>query len=185
MPETVCPWWLGYLLANPVRRLFQDPREILGPHVADGMTALEPGPGMGFFTLELARLVGETGRVVAVDVQPKMLDGLKRRAGRAGLGRRIDCRVAAGERLGVADLAGAVDFVLAFAVIHELPDVPGFFAETHAALKPGGTLLICEPRNHVSPEAFAATLTVARESGFVDAGQPQVRWSRTALLRRP
>jgi ubiquinone/menaquinone biosynthesis C-methylase UbiE len=47
------------------------------------MTVLEPGPGMGAFTLELARLVGSSGRVVAVDVQSKMLDGLKRRAKRA------------------------------------------------------------------------------------------------------
>jgi SAM-dependent methyltransferase len=92
--------------------------------------------------------------------------------------------VAAGERLGVADLAGAVDFVLAFAVVHELPDVPGFFAETHGALKPGGGMLFCEPRNHVSPEAFAATLETARNAGFVEAGQPEVRWSRTALLRK-
>ena len=49
------------------------------------MTVLEPGPGMGFFTLELARIVGPEGRVVAVDVQPKMVEGLQKRARRAGL----------------------------------------------------------------------------------------------------
>jgi len=80
MPCRVCPWWLGYLLASPVRRLLQDPRKLLGPYVREGMTVLEPGPGMGFFTLEIARLVGPSGRVVAVDIQPRMLSSLRRRS---------------------------------------------------------------------------------------------------------
>ena len=61
----VCPWWAGYILASPLRRLIQDPRSLLAPYVHPGMTVLEPGPGMGFFTLELARLVGPAGRVIA------------------------------------------------------------------------------------------------------------------------
>ena len=72
MPGRICPWWLGYALASPLRRLMHDPRAILSPLVVEGMTVVEPGPGMGFFTLELARLVGPRGRVVAIDVQPRM-----------------------------------------------------------------------------------------------------------------
>src|SRR5512140_3805504 len=101
----VCPWWLGYLLASPLRRLFQDPARVLAPHVREGMTVLEPGPGMGFFTLELARRVGPRGRVVAVDLQPEMLAGLRRRAARAGLEGRIELRRARPDALGVEDLA--------------------------------------------------------------------------------
>ena len=86
MSNRVCPWWLGSLLASPVRRWMQgDPVEILKPFVREGMTVLEPGPGMGFFTIPLARLVGASGRVVAVDLQPKMIAGLKRRAAKAYL----------------------------------------------------------------------------------------------------
>ena len=55
MAHRVCPWWLGYLLASPLRRLMANPRKLLAPYVHEGMTVLEPGPGMGFFTLELAR----------------------------------------------------------------------------------------------------------------------------------
>ncbi len=62
MAKRVCPWWLGYLLASRLRRLWEDPRTILAPYVREDMTVLEPGPGMGFFTLELARLVGSSGR---------------------------------------------------------------------------------------------------------------------------
>ena len=80
MGHRVCPWWLGYVLASPLRRLLQDPVAIVQPYISPGMTVLEPGPGMGFFTIELARLVGGTGRVIAVDIQPKMLDGLKARS---------------------------------------------------------------------------------------------------------
>jgi hypothetical protein len=43
----VCPWWVGYILASPVRKLWQNPVRILKPFVRPGMTVLEPGPGMG------------------------------------------------------------------------------------------------------------------------------------------
>src|SRR5664280_1369404 len=94
-PHRVCPWWLGYLLASPVRRIFQQPAQVLAGHVRPGMTVLEPGPGMGFFTLELARLAGGSGRVIAIDIQPRMLDVLRRRAAKAGVLDRVDARLAA------------------------------------------------------------------------------------------
>lgn len=73
------------LVAWILRRRGQNPAEILAPHVREGMTVLEPGSGMESFTLDLARLVGISGRLVAVNVQPKMLDRLKRHAAEAGL----------------------------------------------------------------------------------------------------
>src|SRR5512146_967026 len=122
MAPRVCPWWVGYLLVNPLRRALQDPAAILAPLVREGMTVLEPGPGMGFFTLEAARRVGPRGRVVAVDLQPRMLAALRRRAARAGLADRIEAREARPDALGIEDLAGRVDLVLALLVVHELPD---------------------------------------------------------------
>jgi len=184
MAHRVCPWWLGYLLASPLRRLVQDPAKVLGPFLSEGMTVLEPGPGMGFFTLELARRVGPRGRVVAVDLQTRMLEGLGRRARRAGLLPRIELRLGRGESLGVEDLAGQVDLVLAFAVVHELPDDARFFREAARALKEGGALLLVEPRGHVSAQAFEATLSAAAAAGLSLAGRPPVRRSHTALLER-
>jgi ubiquinone/menaquinone biosynthesis C-methylase UbiE len=180
----VCPWWLGWFLLSPLRRLRQDPRTILAPHVHEGMTALEPGPGMGFFTLELARLVGERGRVVAIDVQPRMLASLERRARRRGLAGRIEARLVEGERLPLADLASAADFALAFAVVHELPDQERFFADLAEALKPGGRLLVSEPAGHVSPQAFERTLACASGAGFRLESRPAIRLSLSALLER-
>ena len=135
MPHRVCPWWLGYCLICPLVRYGQDPHEILAPYVHEGWTALEPGPGMGFFTLELARLVGPAGRVVAVDIQPKMLERLKRRAAKAGLLDRMDVRTASPESMGIADLQGSVDFTLAFAVVHELQDRRRFFGRGRIGLQ--------------------------------------------------
>lgn len=185
MSTRVCPWWLGWLLASPLRRLRHDPATILSPHVREGMNVLEPGPGMGFFTLELARRVGPTGRVIAVDVQERMLTGLRRRLRRAGLEARVESRLAPRDSLGVSDLAGTIDFVLAFAVVHELPDVNGFFAEIRPTLASGGTILLAEPAGHVKPAAFEQALAVAERAGLRREPGPTIARSLTALLAAP
>lgn len=182
MASHVCPWWVGYLLANPLRRLMQDPAQILAPYVHPGMTVLEPGPGMGFFTLELARLVGPGGRVIAVDLQPRMLDGLRRRADKAQLDDRIETRLAQTDSLDVADLREAVDFVLAFAVVHETPDAAAFFAQVAATPKVGGHLLLAEPKGHVDTASFEVELNAATQAGLTRVAQPDIRRSHAALL---
>jgi ubiquinone/menaquinone biosynthesis C-methylase UbiE len=182
MSHGVCPWWLGWILASPVRKLWQDPKDILAPHVREGMTVLEPGPGMGFFTLELARRVGPRGRVVVVDVQEQMLAGLLRRARRADVADRIDARLASDGSLRVDDLAGEVDLVLAFAMVHELPDAGRFFAELRRALRPGGQVLVAEPAGHVRAADFEATLAAAERAGFRRAPGPAIARSLTAML---
>jgi len=184
MSERVCPWWLGYLLVSPIRRLLQNPREMLAPYVREGMTVLEPGPGMGFFTLELARLVGPSGRVVAVELQPKMLARLKRRAAKAGLLDRIVARAATSGSLGVADLAGKVDFALVFAVVHELPDAGSFFREVATTLKPGACILFAEPTGHVKPAKFDAELQAAGSASLKPIEHPSIRRSRAVLLKK-
>jgi len=180
----VCPWWLGYWLASPLRQIMYKPSQVLAAHVRPGMTVLEPGPGMGFFTLELARLAGSSGRVVAVDIQPRMLSGLRRRAAKAGLLERVDARLAKPDTMGLSDLAGAVDFTLAFAVVHELPAVAAFFREVALASKPGARLLLVEPVGHVTAADFDAELRVARDAGFVLLESPSVRRSHAALLEK-
>jgi SAM-dependent methyltransferase len=157
---------------------------MLPSYVREGMTVLEPGPGMGFFTLELARLVGPSGRVVAVDIQPRMLAALKRRVARAGLAERVDVRLASPDTLGLADVPGAVDFTLAFYLVHELPAVEPFFAEVARASKPGAGLLFAEPAGHVKTADFEAELRAATQAGFALAARPSIRRSQAAFLRK-
>ncbi len=182
MAHRVCPWWLGYFLASPLRKLRQDQHVILSPFVTEGMVVLEPGPGMGFFTVELASLVGSSGRVIAVDVQAKMLSALMRRARRAQLLDRIETRQATGDSLSLGDLDGRVDFALAFAMVHEVPDAARFFAEVSAAMKPGAKLLLAEPKGHVNEPQFAETLELAARSGLRLESRPVISASHAAVL---
>ena len=181
----VCPWWLGYSLLSPFRKWVQrqDPAKILAPYVQPGMTVLEPGPGMGYFTLEAARLVGPAGKVVVVDLQPRMLKALAKRAQRAGLSERIETRQApSGEELGIGDLAGKVDFILAFSMAHEVSDPGRFFKDLFRAAKPGCRLLIAEPPLHVKKSDFEASLEKAQTCGFVMENRLSIPSSYSALL---
>jgi ubiquinone/menaquinone biosynthesis C-methylase UbiE len=184
MSHRVCPWWLGYFLLNPFRRLRQDPRKLLKPYVREGMTVLEPGPGMGFFTLELLRLVGKSGRVIAVDVQPEMLARLEHRATKAGLADRLSARLASADSMNITGLQISVDFILAFAVVHEFPDAVRFFTEVAAAAKTGAQLLLAEPRGHVKSAKFKEELRAAEQVGFRVVGNPAIRSSQTVLLQK-
>jgi SAM-dependent methyltransferase len=182
MAGHVCPWWLGYLLASPLRRLRQDPAKILAPLLRPGMKALDVGSGMGFFSFEMAKLVRPGGQVVCVDVQEKMIRTLVKRARKRGLADLIDPRVCPQDGLGIEDLAGEIDFALLFAVAHEVPDLAGLFRQLRSALKEGGRLLLAEPKGHVSDGDFRETVGLAERAGFAVAGSPSIRGSRPALL---
>jgi len=181
----VCPPFIGYWLLNPLRKLLESPKKILGPFVKEGMTVLEPGPAMGFFTLPLARMVGPKGKVVTIEVQQKMLDVLMKRARKAGLSNRIDPRLVKDGGMGLSDLAGQVDFTAAIHVVHEVPDAATFFKDVFAAIKPGGRLLIIEPKGHVTEEAFEKTLDAAKTAGLTPAELPGKVRRRSALLSKP
>lgn len=183
MSEHVCPWWIGYFLISPIRRWMQNPDEVIRPYVTPGMIVLEPGPGMGFFTLPLARRVG-SGRVVAVDIQPKMLNALRRRATKAGLIQRIETRLARPDTLGIDDLKGTVDFVLAVAMVHEIPSAESFFYQAAEALAPGGRLLLAEPGGHVTESRFGEELAWAQRAGLVVKNVPQLKRFHAALLAK-
>ena len=180
----VCPWWLGYMLINPFRKLMQDPVKILSPYVIQGMTVLEPGPGMGFFTIEIARLVGPSGKVVAVDIQQKMLDALGRRLDKAGLRDRSVLRLVSDQDLNIDDLAGKADFALAFAMVHELPDQQAFFKDLFKALKPGGRVLFSEPSGHVNNKMFEASIEAAKSCGFAVESRPVIKRSKSVVLKK-
>lgn len=184
MAERVCPWWVGYLLASPVRRWFEKPEEVLGPHLGSGATAMDVGCAMGFFSLPLAEIVGPGGRVICVDMQERMIRSLRKRAVRAGVSDRIETRSCSAKSLGIADLEGAVDFALAYAVVHEVTDAARFLAEIAQALAPRGRLLVAEPRGHVSEEAFEITRAAAQSAGLSLVDRPAIKRSRTALLEK-
>jgi ubiquinone/menaquinone biosynthesis C-methylase UbiE len=149
------------------------------------MIVLEPGCGMGFFTLPLARMVGDQGRVIAVDLQPRMLDRVAARAERTGLNRRIELRQAGAHGLNLEGLGETVDLVAAIHVVHEVPDAGRFFREVLHVLKPGGRLLMIEPRGHVSKEDFRKSVALAETVGFRPASPVRGALSHKVLLFKP
>lgn len=180
MAEPLCPAWLSFTLTNVFRRMLHDPVRILAPFLKEGDTALDIGCGPGYFTVPMARLVGARGSVVAVDIQRQMLERTRRRAERAGVAGRIRLQLAEANRLGLDTEA---DFALVFWMAHEVDRLERFFGEILDALKPGGRLLLVEPRVHVPERRYAEIVAAAVSAGFEPHETGRVRLSRAAVLR--
>ena len=180
----VCPVWVGYLLASPTRKLFQNPRKILGPYVNEAMTVADIGCAMGFFSLPLAEMVGPNGKVICVDVQEKMIRSLEKRAQKAGLSGRIQTIICNDGSLCLDDFKGKIDFALAIGVVHEVGDSVRFFSEIKEAMKPAGRLLVAEGKSFVSEADFERTVSVAKHNGFEVTDRPKIKRGRTVLLQK-
>jgi ubiquinone/menaquinone biosynthesis C-methylase UbiE len=182
MAERVCPVWVGYLLASPIRKFFQNPQKILSPYVENGMKVLDVGCAMGFFSLPLARMVGSKGKVICVDVQEKMIRSLEKRAQKAGLSNRIETRTCHHDSLDLDDFKEEIDFALASAVVHEVPDASKFFPEIYETMKPNGKFLVIEPKVHVPEKYFEITVSAAEQKGFKILERPRTGRSHVVLL---
>ncbi len=177
----VCPWWCCVPFDNPLRRLVQNPDAIIGRYVRKGDTVLDVGPGMGYFTIPMAKKVGEKGKVIAADVQQKMLSFLRRRAERKGLEQRIVLQHCSKENLGIHT---QVDFILAFWMVHEVPDRLHLLTELFSALNNGRHFFLSEPSIHVGRNAFEQTVAFALKAGFILKDRPRVFMSRCALFEK-
>jgi len=181
MNEHTCPWWLGYTFDNRLRRLFQNPQKILNGYVEKGMTVVDIGCGMGIFSIGMAQLVGENGKVIAVDLQKKMLDILMKRATRAGVANRIVPHQCEADDIG---LNQSVDFALTVWAAHEIRDKKAFFEQVYSILKPKGKFLIIEPKYHTTLEHLKSLEDLCIQTGFHKLGNPKVRISYAALLEK-
>jgi ubiquinone/menaquinone biosynthesis C-methylase UbiE len=177
--DHVCPWWFCWSFDNAVRRVFHNPYRILSSYIRKGDTVIDVGCGMGYFSIPMALMVGQQGKVIAVDLQKKMLEGLRVRAEKNGVIERIITIPASPTSLEVQTRA---DFALTFWMVHEVPDRQRFLHEIHGLLKNGGKLLIVEPKVHVSKKSFQETLEIAEQAGFKKLTYPNVFFSYACLL---
>jgi len=183
MAAHVCPWWaVPFTIDPPFRRFLHNPDRIVGPYLKPGMTALDVGCGVGYFSIPMAKIVGDGGKILAVDLQRRMLDMLRKRAEKAGVAGRITLLQCEKDRLGVDVQA---DFALVFAMLHEVPDPHRLLGEIHHCLKEGGNLLLAEPPIHVTAKTFHRETAVAEKVGFQIVEWPRLRWSRGVLLKKP
>jgi ubiquinone/menaquinone biosynthesis C-methylase UbiE len=178
--KRVCPVEIAGSLDNRIRRWLQNPREILRPYIEEGMTVLDIGCGPGFFSIELAQMVGKSGRVIASDLQEGMLQKLGDKIKGTELEKRITMHKCEKNKIGLSE---NIDFVLAFYVLHEIPNQEEFYSEIKSILKPNGKFFIVEPPFHVSKKAFNETIRKVLGAGFTIVEHPKVLFSKTVLLK--
>ena len=178
----VCPIQLADSLDNKLRQWLQNPRKILEPYVSDGMIVLDVGCGPGFFSIELARLVGPSGRVIAADLQQGMLDKLAAKIRGTDLSTRMDLVKCDSSNLNISE---SVDFILTFYMVHEVPDQAAFFRQLFQLLRDTGKILMVEPKMfHVSRSQFRKTVRQAEAVGFVSFPGPKLLMSWSAVLMK-
>jgi ubiquinone/menaquinone biosynthesis C-methylase UbiE len=180
MAEVFVAKW-HHLLFYPdwIRRLHQRPRKFLGGLVKPGMTTADIGCGLGFYTVLMARMVGEKGRVAAVDFQPEMLYLAERKVRKAGVSEHVEIVQCSQDDIAVT---GFFDFVLSMWVSHEVEDRERFFRQIRGILKPGGKFLLAEPKFRVGEELFTTICDDARGVGLRKIFEPGVGGSRAALF---
>lgn len=166
----------------PLRRLVQNPTRILKPYITKGMRVLELGAGPGFFTFDIARLTGITGKVIAADMQQAMLDIIRAKTNGTPLGNNIVLHRCAPDTIGVIE---TVDFALLFYMLHEVPDPKHMLRELYDILAQGGRVLIVEPIFHVSKDDFSRSLEYTTAAGFTILARPKLFLNRAALIGKP
>ena len=157
----------------------QNPHRILKQYVSKGMTVLDLGCGPGFFSIPMAKLLFDSGKVIAADSQEGMLEKVNNKIKGTKLEQRIMIHKCEENKIGVTE---NVDFVLAFYVIHEVPNQEKLFEELNSILKRNGQLFIAEPPFHVSTKSFEEMISRATSRGFEIIDRPRVFFSRTVLL---
>ena len=177
--KIVCPWWLCFTFDNPLRKLLHNPEIILSPYLHESNRAIDIGCGMGYFTVPMAKLVGNSGQITAVDIQSKMLSVLDSRARKHNVSKIIKPYLANPESIGNHE---KVDFILAFWMVHEVPNQKVLLSEIHNLLKPNGLFLFVEPIIHVPKKLFLRTLQLAEEQGFTIKEYPKIRLSHSAIM---
>jgi len=177
----VCPVKRAGSLDNRIRRWVQNPKKILKPYIETGMTVLDIGCGPGFFSIDMARMVGKSGRVIASDLQEGMLQKLRDKIQGTELEERLTLHKCEQNKIGLSD---SVDFILVFYMFHEVPNQQEFLDEIRSILKPKGKVLIEEPPFHVSKSAFEEIIKKAQNLGFTLVERPKVFLSKTAILEK-
>jgi ubiquinone/menaquinone biosynthesis C-methylase UbiE len=177
----VCPVELANSLDSKIRKWLQNPQKILSPYVREGMTTLDIGCGPGFFSVELAKMVGRNGKVVSADLQDGMLQKLSNKIRGTELEERIKLIKCEKDKINVSE---KIDFGLAFFMVHEIPNKESFFKELKSILNEKGQILIVEPKLfHVSKKDFEITTNIAENVGFIISRGPRLPLCWSAILK--
>jgi len=177
----VCSVERARVLDISLRKLIHNPNKMLKPFIKEGMTVMDLGCGPGFFTFEMAKLVGPTGKVTAVDLQDGMIEIVRKKITNSILEKNIELHKCQNDKIG---LSKTFDFILIFYMLHEVPDQSIFLQEVFSLLNPGGIVLISEPKFHVTESDFDKSKKILRNIGFEIIEEPKVFFSRSVVIKR-
>lgn len=177
----VCPHSMAFMLDNWVRRIIQHPRRIVGKYIKKGDRVIDLGCGPGFFTIDMAKMVGEAGEVIAIDLQKKMLDRVKRKARKHEVEDRILYHQSFSDSIG-KKFVNQADFILAYYMLHETTNPENFLREIKSILKPGGFFLLVEPKGHITEKKFNKLIKLTEENGYRVVDFPKNKGGRGLLL---
>ena len=179
----ICPAERAGMLDISLRKSLQNPQKILKTFIKEGMTILDVGCGPGYFSMEIAKMLNGSGKVIAADVQEGMLNIIRKKVSGTSLEQRIELHKSDFESIGVIE---KVDFVLAFWMVHEVRNQEKFFEELASILKPNGLILIVEPKIHVTKTEFGTMVEKLKKYGFSECKDVACRvfFSRTVVLKK-
>lgn len=161
-----CPWWMVPLLENPYFQVVAGAELLMDrAGIGPGMTVLDAGCGPGRLTVPIAKRVGEAGRVVALDRQPRMLRRLQRRLAEHGLASVETILGGLGEGRLPAD---RFDVALLVTVLGEIPDKAAALRELRASLRGGGVLSVTEVLPDPHYQTLARVRELAAEAGLAE-----------------
>jgi precorrin-6B methylase 2 len=131
-------------LVRPERIEEERPDEMLAAlEIAPGSVVVDIGAGVGYHTWRLAQIVGPSGRVIAEDIQPAMLELLRGNIEERDL---ENVEIVLGTPTDPRLPAGVVDLVLMVDVYHEFSDYRAMLRAIRASLKPDGRVVLVEYR---------------------------------------
>ena len=177
------PHQFSKVLDHPLRLQYRNVGETLGNFgFQAGMTVVDLGCGTGTFTEEMARMVGEAGKVHAVDLQQPLLAVARQRIKQAGVADRVSFHHAGANNLPVAE--ESVDLVVLIATLGEIDDKFGALLEIRRILKPAARLVISE---ELLDPAYLSAASVSRwldEAGFRFIGKSRTPFCYTMVFQK-
>jgi len=176
----VCPMGAAKLLDSKFRKLFHNPAAILQPYINKNMTALDIGCGPGVFSIEMARLMEGTGKVISVDMQEGMLEIIKKKIAGTPYEKNIVLHKCSQQSI---NLNEAIDFVLMFYMVHEVPNKEKLFNEVLPLINKNGLIMIVEP-GLISKREFSAMVNFITKNGFEVYNRLKIPFSKGIVLRK-
>ena len=179
--EHVCPLHMAGLLDNWFRRLIHNPKKIFNGLIEKGQSIVDLGCGPGTFTIDMAKMTGERGKVFAVDLQEGMLKRVEKKAKKFGVKERIIFHKCSKDKVGLTE---SIDFALAFYMLHESGNPESLLKDIFNILKPGGKFFLVEPKMHIKKEVYLDAIESAKKIGFSVESERKITASWAVVLKK-